>query len=330
MRAYVMTGASRGAVQHVPNPQLGEYDAAVEMLWCGVCSSTDHMLRSGTFRGGVTYPSVLGHESVGRVTVIGAGVRNLAVGDVVTRPAAYAVGRAPLAMHWGGLAEHGVVTDFRALSEDRPSVVVPATAPWVVLPADTDPESAALAISLSETYSVACRQDLLGSDVVVVGTGIAGLSLVRWAKLLGARRVIAVGRRQERLRLAELSGADEVRLSHDAVDNLHGVDVVFEASGQAEMVDCEFRWLRPGGSLVIYSAPTDTATLDLMAAPRNAHISVAATAEQAVLAQVLPLIVAGVVPRDEYVTHRYELSDIGRCFEDISDGSVVKALVRLS
>lgn len=329
MRAYVMTGPGAGAVQEVPEPELGAYDAAVDLLWCGVCSSTDRMLRSGTFRGGVSYPSILGHESVGRVSALGPGVRSLEVGDVVTRPAAYSAAAAPLGMHWGGFAERGVVTDWPAFAADHPQAERPAVAPWVRLPPATDPAVASLAISLAETWSVACREDLLGRTVVVVGTGVAGLSLLRFARLLGAARVVAVGRRPERLALAARFGADDGRPADDPLALRSSADVVFEASGQAAMVDDAYRWLRPGGRLVIYSAPEAPAAIDLMAAPRDAQLVVSSTHEQAVLAQVVTMVEAGLLPLEDFVTRTDDLDRIGSVFEDIDDGSVVKALVRL-
>ena len=72
-----MDGPGRGSVV-VPDSRVGDYDAEVGMLWYGVCSSTDKMLCAGTFRGALSYPSVLGHESVGRVTAVGSGMRALA------------------------------------------------------------------------------------------------------------------------------------------------------------------------------------------------------------------------------------------------------------
>lgn len=325
-----MDGPGHGSVVEVPDPRIGDYDAEVEMLWCGVCSSTDKMLRVGTFRGGVSYPSILGHESVGRVTAVGSGVRALAVGDLVTRPAAYSAESAPLAMHWGGFAERGVVHDIRSEAEDQK--LTPGIAPWVRLEPGSDPLSAALAISLSETFSVACRENLLGATVVVVGTGIAGLSLMRYASLLGAARVIGVGRRAERLEQAARAGATETLLAGDAAGELkwrHDADIVFEASGQSSMVDIEYGWLRPGGRLVVYSAPADTAALDLIAAPRDVTLSVASTHETAVLPGILRLVQSGYLDVDSFVTLHVDLPDIGVAFDAIDRGEVVKAMVRL-
>ena len=331
MRAYVMTGPGEGGIQEVPEPEPGPSDVVVEMLACGICSSTDKMLRQGTFAPGVTFPSVLGHESVGRVVRLGDQVRNFRVGDLITRPSAYRPDASPLAQHWGGFAERGVVTDWAAMiTDDR----VPAGArprfDQVRLPADTDPAEAALSISLSETYSVIVRHDLLGKIVVVVGTGIAGLSMISYAKLLGAGSVIAVGRRQQRLDLALELGADRAVLAADAaaaLRELGGADFVFEASGQAAMIAESYRWLKRGGQEIVYSAPDSATELNLFLGPREATLSVASPDEAAVLPGILRLVQAGVIETDRYLTHRYPFAEIDTAFAAIAAGDVVKAMI---
>lgn len=331
MLAYVMEAPGQGGIRELPEPEIGDYDALVEMVVCGVCSSTDKMLRMGTFRLGVTYPSVLGHESVGQVVRVGDRVRNLTVGDLVTRPSAYRPDRSPLDQYWGGFSERGVVTDWKALADDDATGGRTPRHDQVRLPGTTDALSASLAISLSETFSVIARHDVLDKRIAVVGTGIAGLSFVAHAKLLGAGTVLAVGRREERLAVAHRLGADLTALADDAsraAASLGGVDAVFEASGQASMVARSYTWVRPGGEVVVYSAPDTTAELDLFSGPRDVSLSVASTREAAVLPGIVRMVETGAIHREEFLTHTYPFADIGRAFADIARGEVVKAMIR--
>ncbi len=98
---------------------------------------------------------------------------------------------------------------------------------------------------------------MVGAVVGVSGTGIAGLSLVAYARLLGAARVVCVGRRGERTQLALELGATDVALSGSQADALFrdigGADVVFEASGNAPAIGSAYPWLRAGGRLIIYT-----------------------------------------------------------------------------
>jgi alcohol dehydrogenase (NADP+) len=60
---------------------LGQHDVSIEILYCGVCHSDLHTVRSEW--GGTTYPCVPGHEIIGRATSVGAQVQKVKVGDTV-------------------------------------------------------------------------------------------------------------------------------------------------------------------------------------------------------------------------------------------------------
>jgi 2-desacetyl-2-hydroxyethyl bacteriochlorophyllide A dehydrogenase len=311
----------------------GDYDAEVEMVVCGICNSTDRMLREGTFAPGVTYPSILGHESVGRVTAVGSGVRYLEPGQLVTRCSAYGWDSPPTRMYWGGFAERGIVQDSRAWREDHPGERSVDNFPHIAFGADRSAEDIAVGISLAETWSIAAEAGgMVGGVVGVSGTGIAGLSLVVYARLLGAERVVCVGRRQERTQRALDLGATDVAIAGPEADSLFrdlgGADVVFEASGKASAVDSAYRWVRPGGRLIIYSAPDEPVPLDVMAAPRNASLIVSRPQEGAVLERVVKMVESGVIPRELFLSASYPFDHIGEAFEAIDSGAVVKALVK--
>ncbi len=55
-------------------------DVQIDILFCGVCHSDLHTVRDEW--GGTTYPCVPGHEIVGRVVKVGAGVKNFKEGDL--------------------------------------------------------------------------------------------------------------------------------------------------------------------------------------------------------------------------------------------------------
>jgi uncharacterized zinc-type alcohol dehydrogenase-like protein len=55
-------------------------DIEIEILYCGVCHSDLHTVKNDW--GGTMYPSVPGHEIVGRVTQVGSDVTTIKVGDL--------------------------------------------------------------------------------------------------------------------------------------------------------------------------------------------------------------------------------------------------------
>jgi uncharacterized zinc-type alcohol dehydrogenase-like protein len=60
---------------------VGVDDVKIEILFCGVCHSDLHFARNEWHF--TVYPAVPGHEIVGRIAQIGAGVKNFKVGDQV-------------------------------------------------------------------------------------------------------------------------------------------------------------------------------------------------------------------------------------------------------
>ena len=59
----------------------GAHDVQIDILFCGVCHSDLHTARNEW--NNTLYPSVPGHEIVGKVTAVGAHVKNFKVGDTV-------------------------------------------------------------------------------------------------------------------------------------------------------------------------------------------------------------------------------------------------------
>ena len=58
----------------------GAHDVEIEILYCGVCHSDIHQARNEW--GGSIFPMVPGHEIVGKVTRLGAHVKNFKTGDL--------------------------------------------------------------------------------------------------------------------------------------------------------------------------------------------------------------------------------------------------------
>jgi alcohol dehydrogenase (NADP+) len=77
------------AAQNATNPlgpfnferrEPGEHDVVIDILYCGVCHSDIHQVRNEW--GGSIYPMVPGHEIVGRISRVGAHVKNFKVGEL--------------------------------------------------------------------------------------------------------------------------------------------------------------------------------------------------------------------------------------------------------
>jgi 2-desacetyl-2-hydroxyethyl bacteriochlorophyllide A dehydrogenase len=255
MRAAVLEKPGVLNVREVPQPELTEYSARCELLYGAICTGTDTHILNGTFRFPVPCPTIIGHESIGRVVEVGAKVRHLRAGDLVTRVGCPA--RDGLHSTWGGFAEFGLAYDWRAMQADG-LPVQRAHRVNEVLPADFDPAAATMMITWRETFSYTSRLGVrAGQRVLVIGSGGNGLAFVAHARNLGARPVVvgAPGRAAD----AETAGAEQYLdyASPHLAEELReiapdGFDVAIDAVGKAGGLDRALRALRPGGTLGLY------------------------------------------------------------------------------
>jgi L-iditol 2-dehydrogenase len=314
-------------------PQVGPYTALVRIETCGICNSTDHKLIEGTMGWAPPFPIILGHESVGRVMEVGPKVRRFKVGDRVTRPIYLPPDGADNGGHYnaamGGLAEYGIVRDAMAMAEDGdPSLRGDYNAlRQNVVPEHLGARDAALAISLAETASVLRHlPNARGLKIVVAGTGVAGLAFMLWFKLAGAR-VIALGRRAERLQKARELGTDDVIDTRQSgfMDSLReaaggAVDGLIEATGDAPLAEQILGALAPDGFACAYGVPP-TGT------KYASRWRTAVVEEHLSYDWVADLLARGWVKPEWFVSHEWEFRDVLRAFEQAARGEVLKGFV---
>jgi threonine dehydrogenase-like Zn-dependent dehydrogenase len=327
MRALVVPANGRLELADIPKPRPGPYQALVKIECCGICGSTDWKLINGRMTWAPPAPLVLGHESVGRVVEVGAKVAKFKAGDRVTR-VVYPGGDG-LNSAMGGFAEFGLVTDAAAMARDGDASLLNDynALRQNVVPAGLGPVEAALAISLAETASVfAGLPSLRHKTILVAGTGVAGLAFTLWAKLAGAR-VVALGRREERLAAARKAGADLAIDTRDAdwprrvLESAGGpVDGIIEAIGDVAFASKLLDVLKPGGFASAYGAPADGA-----AYPKS--YDSAAVDEHLSYAWVADMLAGGRVDPRLFVSHTWPFADVVAAFAQVKAGEVTKGFV---
>ena len=343
MKGLVVTADHRLTLATVSDPRPGPFEALVRIRACGICSTTDRELIRGTQPYNKVYPCLLGHEGVGQVVEVGARVTSFKPGDWVTRPAGIFPGetRDGLASAWGGFAELGVVRDRLAMSAAGDAA---AATDYTMLRQNRiaaeglDAGAMVLAISLAETASWSWQLPVLGgATVCVAGTGIAGLSIALWAKLAGARQVIVLGRRAERLEVARQVAADATIDTSDPawparLRELSGgaLDVFCEASGSNALMSAAVSVLRPGGVAAIYSAPAHgDAPFDRSTLSEGRSVITPEAREHLAYPWVCDLLRRQLIPVDRLMTHRWALADFATAFAAVAAGGVVKGRLEM-
>lgn len=342
MRAAVVRQPGQLMVGEVPEPRPGPYDALVKILACATCAGTDTRLIRGTFPEPVQYPGILGHESVGRVLETGRAVVNLAVGDLVLRPAAVYPGQKldGLSSMWGGFAEYGLVRDALAWQQETKAQWDPNArffASQQSIPADMNPADATLLITWRETFSW-LRKLGVGPRhrVLILGSGANGIAFARFARLLGASQVILSGHGSQRLATAARLGADHL-LDYREQDVAlevgrlapEGVDFLIDAVGQPETFTRLFARLAPGGTAAMYGLPDSWAfRIDLSGTGEWCWRHIAAD-EASSHAEVLRLVQTSTLSARDFYSDVLPLEALATAFERVQRREAIKVVICL-
>lgn len=221
----------------VADPVAAPGAAVVEVLAVGLCRSDLHGW-AGTDPD-IVCPHVGGHEFVGRVVSVGAGVERIAVDDRVVAPFVCGCGHCePCRLGQHQVCRNQQQPGFTRWGAFARFTTIPfADVNAVIVPTGIDDVAAALVgCRVSTAYrGVVERGRLTAEEVLAVhGCGGVGLAAVALGRAVGAR-VIAIDRSAEALALARAAGADDVIDASTLVDASGVADAVHELAGGAHV-----------------------------------------------------------------------------------------------
>lgn len=335
MKAVVVESAGILNVRELPEPDMGAYEARCETLYGAVCAGTDTHLVQGhpPFCYWVKFPFILGHESVGRVVAVGAKVRNLKPGDLITRVGCPAVGN--VTSGWGGFATISIATDWRAMQEDGVDGWKDRTVQQI-LPNDIDPAVGTLFITWRETLSYLTRMGVgPNASVLVMGSGGNGLSFVMHARNLGATRVTLVGSANRAME-AKLAGAtafcdyrSEKCWEETRAVVSEGYDFVIDAVGKSAMTAQGQNCLKTSGTIGIYGLD-EVGQIKLETGKTFTFFNGGYDEAEAHDA-VLKFYRAGKLNPSVWFDQKqaFKLVDIGKALEEVSKRTMIKPLIKL-
>lgn len=340
MKAAVVEKQGTLVVQEVPDPEVGEYDALCEILYGATCSATDHHIIANHMPFPVSYPTMLGHESIGRVVAMGKRVRNFKAGDIVTRVGASACPKAGLFSHWGGFAEKGIARDYRVMrQEGRPQEEWDHARRNQVLPADFDPASATMIITWRETLSYLTRMGVgPGAAVLVIGSGGNGLAFVTHARNLGAAQMVIVGNaaRESHARLAGATAFFDYqgRNLGSLIGNACGKEFNFiiDSVGKKDSLNRMLPLLCPNGTVGIYGIEDyGQCNINPNLARGTFVCYQGYLDEEEAHEQVIAFIRQGRLDASLWLDrkHAFSLSDINTALEAVQRRELIKALIRI-
>src|ERR1019366_8798836 len=265
MKATTIYAARDVRLENQPDPTiLKPTDAIVKVVAPCVCGSDLWYYRGDN---PVVDPFRIGHEFVGIVQAVGAQVRSLHEGDFVIAPFMYSdntcthcrVGiqsACSAGGFWGRPDRDGLMAD----GGQGEYVRVPLADGTLVATRETPDEAMVPSLlALSDVMGTGWHAAMAarvqeGDTVVVVGDGAVGLSGVLAAARMGAERVVAMSRHEERQKIARSLGATDVIAERGEAAVLEltggvGADAVLECVGTGQAMTTAITIARPGATV---------------------------------------------------------------------------------
>ncbi len=261
MKAAVLHGREDVRVERVPVPEPGAGEVLVRMKAALTCGTDVKVFRRGYHARMIVPPALFGHELAGVVERVGVGVSEFAPGAAVVAANSAPCDACPECLRgrpslcddllfWNGAYADLVRLPARVVAKNL-----------LRIPDGLDFREAALVEPLACVVRGVEETGIeAGQTVAVIGVGPIGQLFVALARERGAR-VIAAGRRPDRLERAREAGAEQTIAAGagDLADALRraspdgrGPDVVVEAVGQQATCEAAVRAVRKGGVVNLF------------------------------------------------------------------------------
>lgn len=334
MRAAVVTAFDAPLeLQEVPVPEPGAGEVLVRIEFSGLCGTDIHAAH-GDWPAKPGLPFTPGHEGIGFVEKLGAGVSARQVGD---RVAIAWLGSACGACRYcisgrETLCERQENSGYSVNGTFAEYAVVPAAFATLVPEGVPSRDAAPLTCAGVTTYKAVKVAGVAPAEsVAVFGIGGLGHLAVQYARIAGGF-VTAVDIEDSKLAMATELGADHVvnAATEDPVAAIQargGADVAIALAASPASFDQAFRSLRRGGRLVCVAMPADNGVLsvpifDAVIGGKSIIGSIVGTRND--LADVFALHAAG---RTRVVVVDRKLDEVNQSIADVSCGAIAARVV---
>jgi len=267
MDAIVKTEPGIGLkLQKMPVPTPGMGEVLIKIHKTAICGTDVHIYNWDPWSRSVIHPPlIVGHEYVGEIAGLGAGVTAYHIGQTVSGEGHIVCGHCRNCRagngqwckhtHSVGVNRDGAFAEY---------LVIPASN-VIPIPDDLDEEVVSFFDALGNATHTALMFDVIGEDVLITGAGPIGVMATAICKRNGARSVVVTDVNDYRLSLAQRMGATEVvNVAKENVEAVYtrnhmveGFDVGLEMSGSADALNTMIDHMRNGGriSLLGLQAP---------------------------------------------------------------------------
>ncbi|MGP0073198.1 MAG: zinc-binding dehydrogenase [Bryobacteraceae bacterium] len=347
MQANVFRRPGEFGLEEKPIPTAGPGEAVIQVKLSTICGTDIHIVH-GEYP--VAEGLTLGHEAVGVIHDVGAGVTGYSVGQRVLIGAITPCGQCEACLRGDRSQCGGPLGGWRLGNtidgvQAEYALIPNAQANLAVIPEALSDEQVILLADVASTGFAAAErgQVQLGDTVAVFAQGPIGLCATLGARLMGASEIIAIDDDPERLKMAQRFGATAVVLAEgDPLEEIRevtegrGVDVAIEALGSQATFEAALRALRPGGrlsSVGVYPGHLSLPLEALRAGLRDQTIvTTLCPGGKERMLRLIRLVQAHRIDLTPLLTHFYPLSQIREAYKMFEgrERGVLKIGIRVS
>ncbi|WP_317204164.1 zinc-dependent alcohol dehydrogenase family protein [Janthinobacterium sp.] len=339
MKAFVYQGPGLKALEERPKPQLqAPGDAIVKMRKSTICGTDLHILKGDV---ATCAPGrILGHEGVGVIDSVGAGVSAFKPGDHVLISCISSCGKCDYCRRgmYSHCASGGWILGNTIDGTQAEYVRTPhADTSLYPIPAGADEEALVMLSDILPTgfeCGVLSGKVAPGSSVAIVGAGPIGLAALLTAQLYSPAAIIMLDLDENRLAVARQFGATHAINSADgkaaeavmALTGGRGVDTAIEAVGvPATFLLCQ-ELVAPGG--VIANIGVHGKMVDLhLEKLWSMNITITTRLVDTVSTpMLLKTVQAKKIDAGRLITHHFKLEQILEAYDTFARAADTKAL----
>ncbi|MFD4974897.1 zinc-dependent alcohol dehydrogenase [Streptomyces sp. NPDC058424] len=330
--AVVRTFGEPLVVEERPDPEPGPGQVRVRVEACGLCHTDIHAAH-GDWPVKPNPPFVPGHEGVGLVEKLGAGVTHLSVGQRVAMPwLGHACGRCEHCLSgWETLCEQQINTGYGCDGGYAEKMLAWADFAQPVPDGVSALDAAPLTCAGVTTYKALKVAGVRPAQLVAVsGVGGLGHLAVQYAKIAGAR-VAAIDVTDDKLELAAELGADiliDARIQDvgQELKRYGGAHAAIALAVNEAAFEAVASGLRRGGKLVMVALPAQGTVrvpiFDTVLGGTSVIGSIVGTRQD--LAEVLQLHAEG---RTRVIRESRPLSSVNESIDEVLRGQVKARIV---
>ncbi|MBQ1820338.1 MAG: L-threonine 3-dehydrogenase [Clostridia bacterium] len=322
-------------LRQVPVPEPGPGEVLIKVHKTAICGTDVHIYDWTPWSAEhVKPPMVIGHEYVGEIAALGAGVTGLTVGMRVSGEGHITCGHCRNC-HTGniqwckntksvGVDRDGAFAEYVCIPEKNVIIIDP----------QLDEDVVAFFDAFGNATHTALMFNLVGEDVLITGAGPIGVIACGICKYAGARRVVITDMNEYRLDLARKMGADAaVNVAKEDLQEVmkqqglvEGFDVGLEMSGSGAAFKQLLSVMRNGGKVSLLGLGNGPISLDM-----NLIIGKGLTLQGIYGRKMdnwhqMSYMVQGGLDLHPVITHRFHYTEFEKGFEAMHSGNSGKVI----